>query len=140
MLNVCCFEGVLGKDARWIASGDKEFLAFTLGVSQGKNKDGTWRDTIWINCTSSVVSEKIVPYLGAKQKVSVVGALKPIRISQGKDGQQYHSLELSVFQIHLLGGAGDEGIKPSASPAGQGKPVPGSANNRPALSSEDIEF
>ncbi len=132
MLNVCCFCGVLGKDARLVAGANGDFVSFSLAVSQGKKKDGTFRDSLWINCTGSSISEKLVPYLTKKTVVEVVGALKPIRTTEGKDGQEYHSIELSVFQVHLVS---------SAEPSEEDNAV-NSNNTAPArtLGAADISF
>lgn len=125
MLNLCCFEGRLHGDARWIAGQNGDFVAFKLSVSRGKNKDGEWNESLWLNCTASdkVATDKLVPYLGDGQYVSIVGKLNPIKTSTSKDGKEYHSIDISVREIHLIGGAGSE----SQPKAGEGKPKPGEA-------------
>lgn len=135
-LNVCCFEGVLGRDAQWIAGAEgKSFLSFNLGVSQGKKKGSDeYNPTLWLNCTSSFISEKLVPYMGKGQKVSVVGKLGVPTMKPAKDGKEYMTIPLRVTEVNLLG-------KSEQQPdAGADKPKPGSAMKQPDSAAADVPF
>ncbi len=122
-MNCCCFEGVLGQNAKWIAgTAGKDFLSFNLGVSQGKKKDSNeYNPTLWLNCTSSSVSDKLVPYLGKGQKVSVIGKLGVPSMKQGKDGKDYMTIPLRVMEVNLLGTSEQQPA------AGADRPEPGAA-------------
>lgn len=47
-INVAVLEGVVGKDATVKTFGGDQVCSFSVSLSNGKNKDGSWKDSTWV--------------------------------------------------------------------------------------------
>lgn len=132
--------GNIGKDAEYQTGRSSEFISFSVATGNGKNKDGTYKPSTWVNCTmpDSEYTAKLFPYLKKGTKVLVRGNAMS-RAWINKEGKADSSLNINVEKIEFIGGAKDNDTDSSTSqePAQQdaGFNAPG-----PALQADDIPF
>ena len=119
--------GTLGKDAELRKTGNGDAVAgFSVAVDNGKDKNGTKRETTWIDCSLwGKRGEALSPYLTKGLKVAITG--RPT--VRAYDGKAY--LGCSVNEITLMGG----GEKSS----GQSPQAPASQNLDDEIPFQEIE-
>jgi single-strand DNA-binding protein len=97
--------GNVGKDAvlRRTQSGEP-VLGFSVAVDQGKDKNGTKRDSVWVSCSVwGKRAESLERYITKGTKIVVTG--RPgVDVYEGR-GQ----LKLSVNELTFMGGGSDAG-------------------------------
>jgi len=97
--------GNVGKDAvlRRTQSGEP-VLGFSVAVDQGKNKNGTKHDSVWVSCSVwGKRAESLERYITKGTKIVVTG--RPgVDVYEGR-GQ----LKLSVNELTFMGGGSDAG-------------------------------
>lgn len=93
--------GNVGKDAKLNTlerSGDK-VLNFSVAVSNGKDKDGNWRDSTWYDCSLwGKRGEALASYITKGTRLCVSGR-PTVRVHEGKA-----YLGISVNEVTMLGG------------------------------------
>lgn len=108
--------GTVGKDAvlrTMERTGDK-VLTFSVAVSNGKDKDGNWRDSTWFDCSLwGKRAEALERFITKGTRVCVTGTPNA-RVHEGKA-----YLQCRVGMVTLLGG-GQERQEPQAQ--GYGSP------------------
>ena len=83
--------------------GDRHVFNFSVAVSNGKDKDGNWRDsTFWDCAVWDKRAESVSRFLTKGTKIAVIGRTG----ARAHDGKAY--LQLTVDDFTLLGG-GDAG-------------------------------
>ena len=83
--------------------GDKQVFNFSVAVSNGKNADGSWRDSSFWDCSVwDKRAEAVSRFLTKGTKIAVVG--RPA--ARAHEGKAY--LQLTVDDFTLLGG-GEQG-------------------------------
>ena len=104
--------------------GDRHVFNFSVAVSNGKDKDGNWRDsTFWDCAVWDKRAESVSRFLTKGTKIAVIG--RPG--ARAHDGKAY--LQLTVDDFTLLGGgdgAGTSDQEPQRSQArdGDGSDIP----------------
>lgn len=84
--------------------GDNQVFNFSVAVSNGKDKDGNWRDsTFWDCAVWGKRAESVSRFLTKGTKIAVVG--RPD--ARAHDGKAY--LQLTVDDFTLLGGGDQSG-------------------------------
>lgn len=129
--------GSIGKDgAQWQAGRVGEFLTFSVATSNGKNKDGSYKPSTYINCTmqDTNYARTMQQYLTQGAGVTVTGQISA-RAWIDKEGKPQAGMQLSVDKVELVSGSR------SGDPAEQ----TGSEFNAPApadgsLKGDDIPF
>lgn len=135
--------GNLGKEAEWKPGSQGEFLTFSVATSNGKDKQGTYRPSTWVNCTmqDSEYTRKLQQYLTKGTKVLVQGDIS-CRAWIDKSGNAESSLQISVRNLEFIGGKQDDdsGNTPANSEHSQADSQ--AAFNAPgaSLKSDDIPF
>jgi single-strand DNA-binding protein len=102
MLNMT-IAGNVGRDAvlRRTNSGDA-VLGFSLAVDMGKDKNGSKRESVWINCSIwGKRAESLERYITKGSKL-VLSGRPSVNVYEGKG-----SLNLSVQELTFMGGAQD---------------------------------
>ena len=102
MLNMT-IAGNVGRDAvlRRTNSGDA-VLGFSLAVDMGKDKSGSKRDSVWINCSIwGKRAESLERYITKGSKL-VLSGRPGVNVYEGNG-----SLTLSVQELTFMGGAQD---------------------------------
>lgn len=90
--------------------GDKQVFNFSVSVSNGKNADGSWRDsTFWDCAVWDKRAESVARFLTKGTKIAVIG--RPA--ARAHDGKAY--LQLTVDDFTLLGG-GEQGGQSARQP------------------------
>jgi single-strand DNA-binding protein len=83
--------------------GDKQVFNFSVAVSNGKNADGSWRDsTFWDCAVWDKRADAVSRFLTKGTKIAVIG--RPA--ARAHEGKAY--LQLTVDDFTLLGG-GEQG-------------------------------
>ena len=83
--------------------GDNQVFNFSVAVSNGKDKDGNWRDSTFWDCAIwGKRAESVSRFLSKGTKIAVIG--RPD--ARAHDGKAY--LQLTVDDFTLLGG-GEQG-------------------------------
>lgn len=83
--------------------GDKQVFNFSVAVSNGKNADGSWRDSSFWDCSVwDKRAEAVSRFLTKGTKIAVIG--RPA--ARAHEGKAY--LQLTVDDFTLLGG-GEQG-------------------------------
>ena len=83
--------------------GDKQVFNFSVAVSNGKNADGSWRDSSFWDCAVwDKRAEAVARFLTKGTKIAVIG--RPA--ARAHEGKAY--LQLTVDDFTLLGG-GEQG-------------------------------
>lgn len=106
--------GTISKDAelRRTQAGDA-VCGFSVVVSNGKDKDGNWRDGTFYDCSMwGNFGEKMQPYLTKGQKVTIIG--RPT--ARAHDGKAY--LGCQVDDIDLQGNRSEQAPRASGSTSG----------------------
>lgn len=99
--------------------GDRQVFNFSVAVSNGKDKDGNWRDSTFFDCAVwDKRAESVSRFLTKGTKVAVIGRVT----ARAHEGKAY--LQLAVDDFTLLGG-GDQGgqehrSEPEPQPSGGG--------------------
>jgi single-strand DNA-binding protein len=99
-MNNLTIAGVIGRDAELRRTGDGDPVAgFPVGVSNGKDKDGNWRDSTWFDCSLwGKRAEALAPYLLKGGKVVVSGQVS----ARAHEGKAY--LQIRVAELTMQGG------------------------------------
>lgn len=85
--------------------GQNKVFNFSVAVSNGKNQDGSWKDSsfydvgVWGNR-----GEALSRFLTKGTKVAVSGRLQPVRVHEGKG-----YLSVDADEVTLLGGGDQAG-------------------------------
>ncbi|GAB2798620.1 hypothetical protein GCM10027275_50230 [Rhabdobacter roseus] len=116
--------GHLGRDARKHNTNGREFLAFTVAVTE-KWKDAAGQKqerTDWF----SVISQQLTlaPYLAKGTQVYVQGPLQAKPYRNETSGQWGVDLSISADKIQLLSSNKDAQSRPAAPAAGTSEPLP----------------
>ena len=90
--------GVVTKDAALRDAGQSKVAGFSVAISNGKDRDGNWRDSTFYDCSLwGKRGEALAQYLTKGSRVAVSG--KPsVRVHEGKA-----YLGVNVNEISLLG-------------------------------------
>lgn len=84
--------------------GDRHVFNFSVAVSNGKDKDGNWRDsTFWDCAVWDKRAESVSRFLTKGTKIAVIGRTG----ARAHDGKAY--LQLTVDDFTLLGGGDGAG-------------------------------
>lgn len=79
--------------------GDRQVFNFSVAVSNGKDKDGNWRDSTFFDCAVwDKRAESVSRFLTKGTKVAVIGRVT----AREHEGKAY--LQLAVDDFTLLGG------------------------------------
>lgn len=90
--------GTIGKNAELRRAGDKPVAGFSVAVSNGKDRDGNWKDSTWYDCSLwGKRGESLAQYLTKGSRVCVTGR-PSVRVHEGKA-----YLGVSVNEVSLLG-------------------------------------
>lgn len=129
--------GAIGKDgAQWQAGRMGEFLTFSVSTSNGKNKDGTYKPSTYINCTmqDTNYARTVQQYLTQGAGVTVTGQISA-RAWIDKEGKPQAGMQLSVDKVELVGGSRSrEPEEPTGSAFNA--PAPGDGD----LKGDDVPF
>lgn len=101
-MNVFCFTGNLGGDAKVNSTGGSTVANFSVAVKSGF---GDKAQTMWIACAlwGKQAESKLIDYLTKGQQVAITGELS----TREHDGKTY--LQVRVSTIHLVGGKSEDG-------------------------------
>lgn len=121
-MNNITIAGTVGKDASLRSAGSVPVVSFSVGVSNGKDKEGNWRDSTWFECSlwDKRATEKVAALITKGSKVTVSGSVSLRKWE--KDGKSGASLELRVndWDFQGSGGGGDRVKKGSDDDFGPG--------------------
>ena len=85
-------------------AGQNKVFNFSVAVSNGKNQDGSWKDSSFYDVgVWGARGEALAKFLSKGTKVAVSGRLQPARVHEGKA-----YLSLDSDDVTLLGG-GEQG-------------------------------
>ena len=115
-LNKVMIIGHLGRDPelRYTGSGTP-VCSFSVAVSRRRgSRDGEQQDeTDWFRVTAwDRLAEICANYLTKGQQVYIEGPVKLNRFT-GRDGQEYTNLEVTAYQMQMLGSRRDQGMSGS---------------------------
>jgi len=114
-MNNLTIAGTIGRDAeiRTTQNGDK-VAGFSVAVSNGKDKNGEWRESTWFDCSLwGKRADSLGPHIRKGGKVAISGRVS----ARAHDGKAY--LQVMVNEIDLLGGGEKRDDKPAGgAPAG----------------------
>ena len=86
-------------------AGQNKVFNFSVAVSNGKNQDGSWKDsTFWEVAIWGKRGEALSKFLTKGTKVAVSGRLQPARVHEGK---AYQSVDAD--EVTLQGGGEQSG-------------------------------
>lgn len=128
-----CITGALGKDAEFktVGSNDTALLSFSVADSiyDAATKQ---QKTIWYRCQvwGKRAEGNLKDYLKKGQYVSISGELS-VNEYQANDGAQKYSLEVSCYDVKLVGGKKDAHQTPTTAPMQQYQPAPQQQNDEP---------
>lgn len=99
-INIAVLEGVVGKDATVRSVGGDEVCGFSISLSNGKNKDGSWKDSTWVEVSywGKYAAEK-ADRLRKGARATVTGRIGLRRWE--KDGKSGVSLELRASDVSI---------------------------------------
>lgn len=104
--------------------GQNKVFNFSVAVSNGKNADGSWKDSSFYDCgVWGKRGEALSRFLTKGTKVAVSGRLQPPRVHEGK---AYLSVDADEVTLQGGGDRRDDG--------------PTQANNAPADIEDSIPF
>ena len=112
-------------------AGQNMVFNFSVAVSNGKNRDGSWKDSsfydigVWGNR-----AEALSKFLATGTKVAVSGRLQPARVHEGK---AYQSVDAD--EVTLLGGGEQSGGRPDTTSNGSAR-----YDEKSAIDDETIPF
>lgn len=108
--------------------GDNQVFNFSVAVSNGKDKDGNWRDSTFWNCAVwGKRAASVSGFLTKGTKIAVIG--RPD--ARAHDGKAY--LQLTVDDFTFLGG-GEQGGGGGAAPSQQ------QDHRQPDIDPDEIPF
>ena len=93
-MNVCSFDGHIGKDAVLRKAGTRDVASFSVGHSERYGDKGT----MWLNCSLfGDRAQKLSQYLTKGKFVIVTGSIS--QRTYEVNGETRHSLDLNVTDI-----------------------------------------
>lgn len=100
MINIGIFEGTVGKDAVLRSVGGDQVCGFSVSLSNGKNPDGSWKDSTWLEVSywGKYAQEK-AERLRKGSRVTVTGRVSLRKWE--KDGKSGTSLELRATDVSV---------------------------------------
>lgn len=102
--------------------GDNNVFNFSVAVSNGKNKDGSWKDsTFWEVGVWGKRGEALARFLTKGTKVAVSGRFGQARVHEGK---AYLSLEADEVTLQGGGDSGGGQQQQYQQPAEDGSDIP----------------
>lgn len=106
--------------------GDNKVFNFSVAVSNGKNQDGSWKDSSFYDVSFwGKHGEAISRWLTKGTRVAVVGKLRPARVHEGKAYQSVDGDELTPLGGgEQQGQSGGGGSQYAAPPIDDGIDVP----------------
>lgn len=108
--------------------GQNKVLNFSVAVSNGKNQDGSWKDSSFYDVgVWGTRGEAFARFLTKGTKVAVSGRLQPPRVH---DGKAY--LSVDADEVTLLGGGEQQ--------ASGGQPQQQQQSGQPASIEDNIPF
>jgi len=110
-MNNIKFAGTVGSKVEMRYTPEaKPVLNFSVSMYTGGNKDAGYKPSVWIRVTAfGELAEKLHTTLQPKSRVTVTGAMQPIREWEGKDGAVHQDIQVIANEVT----AGDE-FKPEA--------------------------
>ena len=97
--------GIIGKDAQVRRIGEKDYISFAVSVGNGKNPDGTWRDSTWFDVLYSYNPQTqawLLDELKSKATVHIEGRVSA-RAFTAKDGTTVANLNLYAQSLNPVG-------------------------------------
>lgn len=117
-MNTATFAGTIGKDAEIRPGQGERPASFSLSVSNGKDKEGNWKDSTWVSCSLwGERGQKLLRSLTKGTKLTVTG--KVTARAYEKDGKPVGVLELRVSELTFMGGGERSESSGSSSGGGQ---------------------
>lgn len=131
--------GNLGNDCTTNAVNGKNVINFSVAHTEKyKDAQGTQQEkTTWVDCSYWTEKTGIATYLTKGKQVYVEGTPE-VRTFTRKDGTTAAVLGLRVFNVQLLGGAGNA-IK-NAAPAQQQQSAPAQQQSATIENTDDFPF
>jgi single-strand DNA-binding protein len=126
--------GNIGKDPvlRNTPNGDA-VLGFSVAVDQGKDKNGTKRESAWFDCSIwGKRATALQPYLAKGMKVTISG--RPA--CRAHEGKAY--MQVSVDELTMQGGGGDS--QPNQGGSGGQSSGGYDGGNVPGYTDDEIPF
>lgn len=108
-MNNLTISGTIGKDAVLRSAGGTPVVSFSVSVSNGKDKDGNWRESTWFECSlwgEKRATERVAALLSKGMKITVSGSVSLRKWE--KDGKSGASLEVRVADFTPMGGGGEK--------------------------------
>ncbi len=103
--NIAVLEGIVGKDATVKTFGGDQVCNFSVSISNGKNKDGSWKDSLWVEVAYwSKYAQETADKIKKGSRVTVTGRLG-LRTWE-KDGKKGKELELKASDVSVSGASG----------------------------------
>lgn len=119
--NIAVLEGIVGKDATVKTFGSDQVCNFSVSISNGKNKDGSWKDSLWVEVAYwSKYAQETADKIKKGSRVTVTGRLG-LRTWE-KDGKKGKELELKASDVSVPGasaGSSDGGQRRSNQGGGE---------------------
>ena len=112
-MNNITIAGTIGRNAEIRRTQDGTPIAsFSVAVSNGKDANGNWRDSTWLDCSMfGKRGETLAQHLTKGSKVAVSGKVS----ARAHEGKAY--LQIRVDQVTMLGGG--QSAEAQQEPAGQ---------------------
>lgn len=109
-MNKCIFIGNLGKDPEIrYTSSQMPVANISLGLSRGRDKEGTDKGTDWIRCTAfGKTAEVMQKHLRKGDKVAL-----ECRVQTGsyeKNGQKVYTTDFMVDRLEFMGGGQNRSV------------------------------
>ena len=134
--NTAVLEGIAGKDATVRSFGSDQVCSFSISLSNGKNKDGSWKESTWVEVSYwSKYAQETADRIKKGTRVTVTGRIG-LRVWE-KDDKKGKELELKATDVSVHGERGGErGSASSGTGDGykQGRSAGGSAPEDPHAS------
>lgn len=123
-----------GSELRTTQGGDK-ILGFSVGISNGKDKNGNWRDKTFFDCSLwGKRATALADHITAGKSLTVMGRIS----AREYNGKAY--LQLSVDELTFNNSFEDQqggGSRPEPSPGGNDDAPPG--GGMPRKYSDDLQ-
>ena len=111
--NTIVVEGTIGKDATVRSVGGDSVCGFSLSHSNGKTKDGEWRDSTWFEVSYwGKYAEEKAGRLHKGARVTVTGRVSLRKWE--KDGKSGASIEIRAIDISEHGASQGSGDRPKS--------------------------
>ncbi len=97
--------GTIGKDgAEWSPGRSGDFLSFSVATSNGKNKDGSYKPSTYVNCTifDNKFANSMEQYLTAGTKVFIQGECSS-NAWIDRNGKPQSSINCTISKLELVG-------------------------------------